>query len=156
VKPQVVLTFGGAWADLFEASLAKKLAGIVHLPIGNPRFQLTPETLEQIVGEKKENADSILERINSSSRQASEILFRLSWFMSFADMVFIDCALLDTAIGHQILIDAQRMEVPTFGVGVDNRSSPLAAAFLKAIVYPSQAEDLVRLVLQQTAQDGSL
>lgn len=143
----VVSTFGGAWADHFETSLARGLADVKHLALGNPQFKLTPEMWLFLTG-KKEDPNNFIDRLNKFSRQASEILFRLKWFLTFTDMVLVDCSLLNTAIGHQILVYAQSMDIPCYGVGVDDRSSPLAPAYLKGILYPASADDLVRLALQ--------
>ena len=145
-KSKTVITFGGAWTNLFETSLSRQMAGILHLPLGNPRFKLSPEVYTKLTG-KEDSTRHFLDRLNNPSRQASEILFRLKWFMTFADLVLVDCTLLDTALGHQILVYCQELSILAYGVGVDDCTSPLAAAYLKGIVYPTSADDLVKLAL---------
>jgi hypothetical protein len=150
-KKPVVLTFGSGWADLFESSLSRQMAGIVHLPLGNPRFKLPKDLYLALRGvqdkpESEHNLD-FLKRLNTPSQQASEILIRLTWYGEHSDFIFLDSALLDTAIGHQILVTADMQEKPVFAVAVDNKSSPLAAAYLVATLYPVTPDDLVKTVL---------
>ena len=90
------------------------------------------------------------ERLNRNTRQASELLFKFDWFVSHSDIVMVDTQMLDTAIGHHLLVLAQRYQKPALGVGVTPANSPLAPAFLKAIVYPATPDDLVAMVLQHT------
>ena len=152
-----VLTLGSVWSDMFEQSLSRKLAWIDHLALGNPRFTLAYEQYLKLIGNQvwknptKELIEEIQqthERLNRNTKQASELLFKFDWFVSHSDIVMVDTGMLDTAIGHHLLILAQSYQKPALGVGVTPANSPLAPAFLKAIVYPATPDDLVAMVLQ--------
>ena len=151
----IVLTFGSTWSDLFEASLARKLSKIEHIPLGSPRFKLTSELFEFLLSHYKEIPSDgikkeIFGRLSSNSKQASEIEWKLDWFISRSSHLFIDSSMLDTAIGQHVLYQARVGKKPAWGISVDSQSSPLAAAFLKGIVFPSTIDDLVGLVLNNT------
>ena len=154
-KPSaIVVTLGSAWAEAFERSLARQFARILHFDLGNPRFQMTETLLTQMalppdLSEKQDAAatSKLLTRLNHPNRQASELLFRFNWFVDHASHVLVDCSMLDTAIGQYVISQAHARKTPVYGVGVDQRSSPLAPAFLTAILFPGEADDLVKLVL---------
>ena len=152
-KLRVALTFGNVWADLLDKSLARQFAKITHIPLGNPKFKLNQDLYNRLCEEQGEdprhlNTAQRLDRINSNSKQASEIIFKLSWYIQNSTHVFLDAGMLDTAIGHHILIHAKLHEKPTWAVAVDDNTSPLAAAYLKGIIFPASADDLVSLVIQ--------
>jgi hypothetical protein len=148
-----VLTLGGSWADLFQDSLARQLAKIHHVHLGNPRYQVGATDLEVLEpGLPEADQARLLQRLNHPSRVAAELLWRFDWFLAHTDLLLIDAGLLDTAIGQHCLEGAQVRAVPAYGVGVDSRHSPLAAAFLKAILYPQTPDDLVRLAQHELQQ----
>lgn len=149
MKPMRVTTLGGVWAKLFENSLARKLAGIEHFDLGNSNFKISKEQVTQILDAKgfdMRKDDSILQaRLNSPTHQASELVFKYEWFVKNSSLVFIDSVLLDTAIGHHILLKSPL----TYAISTDMTNSPLAPAFLKGILYPKDADDLVKVVLNE-------
>lgn len=146
-----MLSFGGAWADLFQESLARQLAGIVHWGAGSVGFQFTVSDLKFISPDEIDpmNEEGFLMRINSPSTQASELLWRLNVLVRAAHLVCIDTKMLDTAIGQHVLHLTKLFGKPVWGVGVDAKTSPLAPAYLRGIFYPSTPDDLVKLVLQE-------
>lgn len=149
--PKIALTFGSAWADLFESSLARRFAGITHIPLGNPKYKISPELLEQLIPEMEESQkQDLFTRLNSPSRQASEVEFKLDWYVRCSTHIFVDSGLLDTAVGHHILVRARDHKKPIWAVALDDRSSPLAAAFLRGVIYPATADDLVTIILQNS------
>ena len=153
-KPsKIVLSMGSSWSQLFDSSLARHLAGITHLPLGSPRFVLDLKTFALLTKEEKRTegeATDLYKRLNSKNRQASELSFRLEWFVKHSDFVLIDTGLLDTAVGHHVIVAAHVGGKRCYGVGVDDRSSPLAPIFIRGIIYPSSPDDLVKLVLDES------
>jgi hypothetical protein len=152
-KLRVALTFGNVWSDLLDKSLARQFAKIAHLPLGNPKFKLDRDLYSRLCEEAGEdplhvNTSERLHRINSNSKQSSEIIFKLSWYIKNSTHIFIDASMLDTAIGHHILIQAKLHQRPTWAVAVDERSSPLAAAYLKGIIFPTTPDDILSIILQ--------
>jgi hypothetical protein len=154
--PAIVLTLGDAWAKVFEGSLARQFAKILHFDLANPRFKMTPTFLHQMAlppdTSPKQDAgaaEKLLTRLNHPNRQASELVFKFNWFVDHATHVLIDSGMLDTAIGQHVIARAHGRSIPVYGIGVDERSSPLAAAFLRGIVFPATADDLVKLVLSR-------
>jgi hypothetical protein len=154
-KPFIALTFGGAWTQLFEESLARKLSGIEHVPLGNPQY-VFPENLFayhcQTNPMKPEAAKELYERLNGKGIQSSELAFKFIWFVKFSSIVFVDSKLLDRAVGQFILSESKILGRPAYGVATDTNSSPLAAAFLKATFYPETPDDLVKVCLQQQVE----
>jgi hypothetical protein len=148
----VVLTFGGAWADVFESSLARQFAKITHLALGNPRFKLSESTFNQLLGPCCRQEDvaaraKVLLRLNAPTTQASELKFKFRWFVDASTHVLVDSALLDTAIGHEVITLAHDLRRQVMGVGTDASSSPLAAAYLQGIMFPRSGDEIVRWVL---------
>jgi len=142
------MTFGDAWAEMFEASLSRQMAGIVHLNVGNPKFRMT-EKLALASSDWKEGSDlqGWLNRMNSGSTHAFELIWRFDQLIHLSDSIFIEARMLDTAIGQYLLQNAYSSHVPVWGVATDSSSSPLAAMFLKGIVFPATPDDLVKLIL---------
>lgn len=148
-NPEVkVLTLGDGWTDLYEESLARQLARQHHTALGDPKFRLTLTDLAVLLSsDRSENEMSaLLERLNRKTQNAGELLYRYNWFCATHDILLIDNRLLDTAIGQHCLEQMQPPGKPVYGVGVDGRTSPLAAAYVKGILYPRTADDLVLLV----------
>ena len=152
-----VLTIGSGWADLFEESLSRQLAKIQHVGLGDPAFRLSGVALDGWIGSCPEGGEtlraSLLARLNRPTKVASEVQWRLDWFIQGANVLLLDTGMLDTAIGQHCLEVARSLEIPAYGVGVDNRSSPLAACYVKGILYPETADDLVRWVLNGLPRD---
>lgn len=150
-KYRVVLTWGTIWADMFEQSLARKMAAITHIAMG-PRFKLTQSLFTQLMQPEwhlpERAKQEIWVRLTANNRQASELLFRFKWYVQHATHVFLDNSVLDTAIGHQLLLNAAESKLPTWAIALDDRSSPLAPAFLHGVLYPSTPDDLVNLVVR--------
>ena len=142
---------GGVWARLFESSMARDLSGIAHIDLGNPGFRMTLKLLGQIGfhSEDPEEMERFLSRMNSKDTQASEMLWRFDILLSATNILLLDTSLLDTAIGQYLLMQAKGLTLPAWGVGVDAKSSPLAAAYLRGILYPAGPDDLVKLVLSE-------
>jgi hypothetical protein len=149
-KFRIVLTWGGSWAEMFEQSLARKMAAITHLGL-NLKFKLTASLFTQLVApydlSEREKQETYV-RLNSNNAQSSELLYRFKWFVDHSTHVFLDNSVLDTAMGHQLLLNAVDAKLPVWAVGVDSRNSPLAPAFLNGIMYPASADDVVHLVLR--------
>lgn len=144
-----VLSFGGYWANLFQDSLARRFANIHHFNLGNPKYKIEIELFNAITeGLTEDEKRDVYSRVNSSSRQSSELIWKLEWYISKSTHVLIDSGLLDTAIGHHVLVKSKELVKPCWAISVDDKSSPLAAAFLKGIVFPASSDDLVSLVLQ--------
>lgn len=143
----MVLTLGDTWAQLFEESLSRQMAGIVHLQAGSPRFQVTEAMIHHI--NVPNGPDSFLQRLNSKSTQASELVWKFKQLVQLSDLTFIDTQLLDTAIGQYVLSCAQSLKRTVWAVGVDDKLSPLAPAFLQGVIYPRTPDDLVKLSLSE-------
>lgn len=143
--PNNVLTLGATWADLFENSLARKLAGLEHFDLGNPKFHLSFEQFLKNVELEENEAKELYLRLCKQTTQSSELLFKFGWYVYNSKVIFIDNKLLDTALGHHILILASQYHIPAYAVGVSPETSPLAPAFLKGIIYPSTPDDLVEI-----------
>lgn len=142
----VCTTFGDQWAQLFEDSFARQLAGIVHLKAGDPTFQVT-EFQMKAMGLNQDDWASVIERLNRKTVQASELVWKLSTLVNFSDVIFIDTKMLDTAIGQLVLNEAKEQSRHVWAVGVDSKTSPIAPAFIKGILYPSSPDELVRLAI---------
>lgn len=142
-RRQVALTLGNEWAQVFENSLARKMAKILHLPLltGLPLNHVCAALFEQ----------ELLVRLNQAlaSNQASELVFRIDEYLKVSDIVLVDNKLLDRAIGQYVISRAKERKLPCYGVGVDGKTSVLAPAFIKGILYPESADDLVELVLRE-------
>jgi len=150
-----VLTIGSGWADLFEESLSRQLAKIQHIGLGNPKFRLTGVAFDGWVTAPIEAAPraELLTRLNRSTHMAAEIVWRLDWFIERSHILLLDTGMLDTAVGQHCLEMARSLDIPAYGVGVDDRTSPLAACYVKGIFYPETADDLVRWVLNGLPRD---
>jgi hypothetical protein len=150
-KHRIVLTWGTVWADMFERSLARKLAAITHIPLG-PRFKLSQNLFSQLVEQQPSDFpgtdQELWARLTGPNQQASELLFRFGWYVEHSTHVFLDNSVLDTAIGHQLLLNASQLSLPVWAIALDARLSPLAPAFLKGVLYPATPDDLVNLVAQ--------
>lgn len=132
---------------MLETSLARQMAGIVHLNVYGQGFKVTMRLLQEI--EKwftLKRRDEFVERMNSPSTQASDLVWRIQELVAVATIVLVDTKLLDTAIGQLILIQAGAK--PVWGVGVDSKTSPIAPAFLRGVLYPSTPDDLVKVILE--------
>lgn len=147
----VALTFGAAWADLFDESLARQLYGIVHWKAGSPYFEFTSTDLRYLRPSLIDPVDeeSFLKRMNAPTTQASELVWRLEVLVASAHIVFIDTKMLDSAVGQHVLHLSKMFSKPVWAVGVDSKTSPLAPAYLRGILYPSSPDDLVKLTLQE-------
>jgi hypothetical protein len=150
-KYRVVLTWGNVWADMFEQSLARKMAAITHIGMG-PRFKLNQSLFTQLMQPEwhlpERAKQETWARLTGNNRQASELLFRFKWYVQHSTHVFLDNSVLDTAIGHQLLLNAAESKLPTWAIALDDRLSPLAPAYLHGVLYPSTPDDLVNLVVR--------
>jgi hypothetical protein len=150
-KYRVVFTWGNVWADMFEQSLARKMAAITHIAMG-PKFRLTQSLFTQLMEPAWDLPERAKQeywaRLTGSNRQASELLFRFRWYVQHSTHVFLDNSVLDTAIGHQLLLNAAEFKLPVWAIALDDRLSPLAPAYLHGSLYPSTPDDLVNLVVR--------
>lgn len=124
------------------------MANLIHMDLGNPAYQFDDGGNLNTPPEKDEYLQYVA-RLNSPSRQASEVTWKLSEYVHLASIVLIDTGMLDSAIGQFVLMECKRQQVPCWAVGVDDKTSPLAAAYLRGIVYPQLPDDLVKLCLQE-------
>lgn len=145
----VVLTFGDVWSQLFEDSLSRQMAGISHLQVGKPTFQVTRKMIIDAGWKEGETLENLLTRLNSKSTQASELVWKLATLTAMADLLLLDTKILDTAIGQFLLMEAHHSRTPIWAVGVDDRLSPIAPAFIKGVVYPQNPDDLVKLSISE-------
>ena len=143
-----VMTLGNAWAQLFEASLARKMSNIIHFNLGDPNFILTENMLPPYESKDIEYIQDRIKLVNSKSTQASDLVGKLSFLITHSDLILIDNKMLDTAIGQFILMVNYKK---TWAVGVDDGLSPLAPYYLRGVFYPNTPDDLVRLVLNEVA-----
>lgn len=147
-KIRVVVSFGATWADLFDQSFARQLTKIIHLPLGDPAYRISQPVYQKIATVKSDQEqEEEFRRLNSRTSQASELIFKFTWHVKHASVILMDSKMLDTAIGQFVLTQAQLHAVPVYGVSTDDKSSPLAAAYLKAMLYPSTPDDLVKACL---------
>lgn len=144
LKYRRVLTFGGLWSDLFEDSLSRKMSAIKHLKVGDPKFQLKEIDLEDTP-----DREEFLKRINSNNTQASELIWKFTNLINLSELILLDTKLLDTAIGQFLLSESKTQDKAVWAVGVDSNLSPLAPYYLKGVIYPATADDLVKLTLQE-------
>ena len=150
-KPYVILSVGGAWAQLLDQSLSRKLVGMEHIRLGDPQYRFPPELFQHYCNSVKmtqQSAKELFERLSARTIQSSELVFRFQWFIAFSSIVMIDSKMLDTAIGQYVLCEAKRFGRPAYGVATDTKASPLSAAFLKATLYPESPDDLVKVCLE--------
>lgn len=133
------------WAQLFEESLSRQMAGIVHLQAGSPKFQVTEAMIHHI--NVPNGPESFLQRLNSRSTQASELVWKFKALVQLSDLVLLDTKMLDTAIGQLLLAEAKERKRSAWAVGVESSTSPLAPAYVQGIIYPQTADDLVKLCL---------
>jgi hypothetical protein len=140
------LTFGGVWADLFDQSLARKLGEVAHLKLGDPKFKVSADLFHEIG--LPEEYDDVIERLNASTQQSSELIWKFTTLIHIANIVFVDTKLLDTAIGQFLLATSKDQYKECWAVGVDAALSPLAPAYLKGVLYPNTPDMLVELTLK--------
>lgn len=147
-----IFSLGGAWAEMLETSLARKLAEIGHYNLGNPQYNISFEQFCKDVqvdkGTPEENLRAEYMDLIADTKQASMVLSKLRWYIRHAGIVYIETGMLDTGFGHEVLVSAERYQVPAYGVGVTAATSLLAPAYLKGIIYPATPDDLVQLALQ--------
>lgn len=149
---RVALTVGSTpWVDFFEKSVARTLSHIIHIPLFDSRYRMPRVLYDKLFQAGDEDG---YRRICQAPKQASELLYRISTLAKVADVAFVDVSALDTALGHQVLVSASQALLPVYGVGFDDRLSPLAPAFLRGVVYPATADDLVTLVMQAYRTGG--
>jgi hypothetical protein len=147
-----IFSLGGAWAEMLEGSLARKLAQIGHYNLGNPQYNISFEQFRKDIevdkGTPEENLQAEYRELIADTKQASSVLNKLRWYIRHAGIVYIETGMLDTGFGHEVLVSAERYRVPAYGVGVTAATSLLAPAYLKGIIYPATPDDLVQLALQ--------
>lgn len=134
-----------------DESLARRLANIVHIPLGSQGFQATEKLLREM-GFEPEGAEELIRRLNLNTTQASELVWKFMIFINTADLVLVDTKMLDTAVGQHFLETAKQHGRPVWAVGVDAGTSPIAPYFLRGIIYPGTPDDLVKLILQETVK----
>ena len=139
MKKKVVLAFGGGLDTSYCAIyLSKDLDLEVH------------SVIVDTGGFSKEELEHIFVRLNVSTHQASEIVWKTKWITRFlSNLVLIDSEVVDTALGQLILMEAQNAKIPVWAVGVSSKLSPIAPYYLKGVLFPADAEDLVKLVCQE-------
>lgn len=147
-----IFSLGGAWAEMLEASLARKLAQVGHYNLGNPQYNISFEQFCKDVqvdkGTPEENLKAEYLELIADTKQASVVLSKLRWYIRHAGIVYIETGMLDTGFGHEVLVSAERYHVPAYGVGVTAANALLAPAYLRGIIYPASPDDLVQLALQ--------
>jgi hypothetical protein len=160
MKP-FIFSIGGPWAETFENSLSRKISQIGHFNMGNPKYNVSFEDYVQLSESRKPRGkEGLTEQdvkfhqasykdLISETKDASQVLYKLNWYIEHSVLVLVDTAILDTAIGHQILVTSGRSGIPVYGVGTTSSNSILAPAYLKGIVYPtSNPDELVKFSLQ--------
>lgn len=149
-----ILSWGGVWADLLNREIQKNLKdyGWVHYDLGNPKFFADGTVVRALnPGASNEVLADAQTRLNSKNSSASELLYRFNQYLLASDILLLDPQVLDTAIGQYLLMGAQPLKVPAWVVGVQNPTSPLSAAFVQGVWFPSHGPDLVKRIQRELA-----
>jgi hypothetical protein len=109
-------------------------------------YERIPGNAAKDAAQKATELTEQFRRVSIGSTQASEILYYMDFLVSASDVVLIGSKQLDTALGHEFLVKASWKNIPAYAVAVDNGLSPLAPAYLKATLYPSDSDELLRTI----------
>lgn len=145
-KRPVVLTYGGAWADMFEQSLSRKMGQIEHLALGKPWFKLSRKTYDTYM--KSFPSDIHFNQVIAPSKQPSAFILKLEAYCHMASLILVDNSVLDTAVGQWLLQYGVSIQTPVYGVGTTEVLSPLAPHYLEGVVFPKTGDELVQLALR--------
>jgi hypothetical protein len=133
-KPFVVTTFGKFWGKIVDPLIKAK---------GWHHFNMS----ETLVLEGLEWMDlELRKRLTRPSDQASEIVFRIQEIVRASDHILMDGSFTDTAPGQLVLMTAASLQIPVHALSVKSDIGLLAPAYLSGVLYPVDAQDIIKLL----------
>lgn len=146
-----VMTYGKTWAQLLRQD--PESLSYLMFSVGTPGYYPSQKDFEAI---REQEPLEFYNNLTEQSNAASSWVLKLQYYVRKANIVLIDTDSLDSAVGQEILRNAQAFKVPAYAVGVSANTSPIAPYYVKGIVFPGTTKELHDLIRQVTAAKPTL